>query len=88
MSERLKVRIDAGGREVEIECGSENVSPEQVADKVLAMWQATDGVKPPSDGPGSYGFIAADATGGDIRGQYPLQIGEGKPVPTQARIDE
>lgn len=51
----MKVSIDAGGREVVIECSDTNVTHDQVADKALEVWQATAGVKHDSDGP-AYGF--------------------------------
>lgn len=51
----MKVSINAGGREVEIECGDANVSPRDIADHALAVWRATDGAKP-SEGP-AYGFV-------------------------------
>lgn len=52
----MKVSINAGGREVVIECGDANVTHEAVADKALAVWHATEGAKP-SEGP-AYGFQA------------------------------
>ncbi len=51
----MKVSINAGGREVEIECSDTNVTHDQVADKALEVWQATGGAKHDSDGP-AYGF--------------------------------
>lgn len=53
----MKVRIDADGREVEIECGDANVTYEGVADKALAVWQATDGA---GGGGPAYGFVSAE----------------------------
>lgn len=50
----MKVRIDAGGREVEIETSDHNLSPKDLADKALEVWQATEGAKT-SEGP-AYGF--------------------------------
>ena len=50
----MKVRIDAGGREVEIETSDHNLSPKDLADKALEVWQATEGAKA-SEGP-AYGF--------------------------------
>jgi hypothetical protein len=50
----VKVRIDAGGREVEIECPADNVSPKEIADKVLEVWKETAGAQD-SGGP-AFGF--------------------------------
>lgn len=49
----MKVRIDAGGREVEIDCADTNTTPREVAAEALAIWKATGG----NDGVG-YGFTA------------------------------
>jgi hypothetical protein len=51
----MKVNINAGGRQVEIECSDANVSPRDIAAEALAVWKATDGTKP-SEGP-AYGFV-------------------------------
>jgi len=51
----MKVNINAGGRQVEIECSDANVSPRDIAAEALAVWKATDGSKHDSDGP-AYGF--------------------------------
>lgn len=48
----MKVRIDAGGREVEIECADINMSPRELAAEALAIWRCTDGAAAPSPGPG------------------------------------
>jgi len=49
----VKVSINAGGREVSIETGSEaNLTPDSLGDAALRIWQATDGAKPDSEGPG------------------------------------
>ena len=37
----MKVHIDAGGREVTIECADANVSPREVASEALVLWKAT-----------------------------------------------
>ena len=55
----MKVRIDAAGRQVEIECGDANVTYEGVADKALAVWESTGGAGS-GVGPGAYGFVAAE----------------------------
>jgi hypothetical protein len=39
----MKVSINAGGREVTIECDDTNTSPKDVAAETLAVWQATAG---------------------------------------------
>jgi hypothetical protein len=54
----MKVRIDAAGRQVEIECGDANVTYEGVADKALAVWQSTDGAG--SNAGPAYGFVSAE----------------------------
>lgn len=54
----MKVRIDAGGRQVEIECGDTNVSYEGVANKALAVWKETAGANG-SAGP-AVGFMSAE----------------------------
>ena len=41
----MKVRIDAGGRAVEIECPDVNATYTELADKALYVWQATDAAK-------------------------------------------
>lgn len=51
----MRVTINAGGREVTIECGDANVTPKDVAAEALATWQATDGAQRPGDGPASAG---------------------------------
>ena len=53
----MKVRIEAGGRVVEIECADANVTPTEMADKALSVWQATDGAQRVSAGP-AYGLVA------------------------------
>lgn len=50
----MKVSINAGGREVEIECDGVNVTYSDVADKALQVWRGTEGAKN-SEGPGSHG---------------------------------
>lgn len=53
----MKVRIAAGGREVEIQCDDTNVSPKDIADHALEVWKATEGAKHDSDGP-AFGYQA------------------------------
>lgn len=50
----MKVSINAGGREVEIECDGVNVTYSDVADKALQVWRDTEGAKH-GEGP-AYGF--------------------------------
>jgi hypothetical protein len=52
----VKVRIDAGGREVEIECADANVTADTIGEKALELWRATEGAKA-SEGP-AYGLQA------------------------------
>ena len=54
----MRVKIDAGGRAVEIECSDANVTAKDVADVALQAWHATDGAEKPSEGP-AYGFTHA-----------------------------
>ena len=51
----MKVRINAGGREVEIECPDTNSSAKEVRDLAVEAWKATEGALKPSEGP-AYGF--------------------------------
>lgn len=67
----MKVRIDAGGREVEIETSDANMSPKDLADKALEVWQATGGAKT-SEGP-AYGF-AQERRGWQVS---PMNMGMG-----------
>jgi hypothetical protein len=43
MGGHMKVSINAGGREVTIECDDTNTSPKDVAAETLAVWHATAG---------------------------------------------
>lgn len=54
----MRVHINAGGRQVEIECGDANVTPESIAAQALAVWERTAGATPPSDGPASGGPVS------------------------------
>ena len=54
----MRVKIDAGGRAVEIECSDANVTAKDVADVALQAWHATDGAEKPSEGP-ACGFNAS-----------------------------
>lgn len=78
----MKVRIDAGGREVEIECSGDNVSVKDIAAEALSVWSATAGAREPSDGP-AFGLTLGERSP-DGRGVYPLGLGEGQPVPVQS----
>lgn len=49
----MRVKIDAGGRVVEIECADVNTSPSDVADRALKLWQDTDGAR---DSVPAYGY--------------------------------
>ena len=66
----MKVRVNAGGREVEIECTDSNMSPKDVRDLAIQAWQATDGARAPSEGP-AYGF-QANAAGRQVS---PMNMG-------------
>lgn len=55
----MRVHIDAGGREVTIECADANVSAKDIATEALAVWQATDGAKPASEGP-AFGLVTSE----------------------------
>lgn len=39
----MRVNVNGGGRQVEIECGDANVTFDAVADKALEVWNATAG---------------------------------------------
>jgi hypothetical protein len=52
----VRVHINAGGREVTIECSDANVTTKDVAAEALAVWTATNGAQCPSDGPASAGL--------------------------------
>ncbi len=54
----MKVRIDAGGRQVEIECGEAGTSYRELADKALEVWTGTEGASS-SEGP-AYGFVSVE----------------------------
>lgn len=57
----MKVSIDAGGREVEIECSDANVSVSAVATEALMLWRATEGATLPAAGPAfGLGLAAVD----------------------------
>lgn len=51
----MRVRINSGGREVDIECADVNMSVKELADLAEEKWRATD-AKPPHPG---LGFSAA-----------------------------
>jgi hypothetical protein len=59
---QVKVRIDAGGREIEIECSDPSATAEGVSLTALALWRATSGAVTPSDGPASFGLTADRGT--------------------------
>ncbi len=56
----MRVRIDAGGRAVEIECSDANVTAQAVADVAMDAWRGTEGAKRPSEGP-AVGFQAVQS---------------------------
>jgi hypothetical protein len=57
----MKVTINAGGREVGIECADTNVTPRDVAGEALALWKATDdGATHGTEGP-AIGYSAQSA---------------------------
>lgn len=76
----MRVHINAGGREVTIECGDTNVSPKDIAAEALAVWGATAG-SATGAGP-AYGFVTAER--GPQPNGYTRYMGEGKPVPVHA----
>lgn len=39
----MRVTVDAGGRKVEIETSDTNVTPKDVAEIAMGMWERTDG---------------------------------------------
>lgn len=50
----MKVRIEGGGRTVEIDTDAK-ITPKTLAAIALDTWRATDNTRPPGDGP-AYGF--------------------------------
>jgi hypothetical protein len=76
----VKVTINAGGREVTIECADANVSPKDLASEALTVWTATAGAKTTE---AAYGFVTAErcSPGGN------RMLGEGKPVPVHGLED-
>lgn len=56
----MRVHINAGGREVTIDCADANVSVRDVTTEALAAWKATDGAQRPSDGPASFGLVTGE----------------------------
>lgn len=75
----VRVTINAGGREVTIECADSNTTPKDVAAEALATWMATAGATSPTQGP-AHGFVAAERST-PANGRY---LGEGKPQPVHA----
>lgn len=55
----MRVQINAGGREVVIDCADTNVSVKDIAGEALAVWAATSGAERPSDGP-AFGLAAVE----------------------------
>lgn len=70
----MKVRIDAGGRMVEIECADTNVSVDEISDKALTLWDSTSAAGG-TEGPG-YGFTPQLAASPKSRylDTQPLQV--------------
>jgi hypothetical protein len=76
----MRVRIDAGGRQVEIECSDTNVSPKDVVEQALEAWRSTEGAAKGTAGPalGFSGQLRPDGEG------FNRRMGE---VPTPVRAD-
>jgi hypothetical protein len=55
----VKVRIQAGGREVELESAATGTEIESLAATALALWKATAGAEP-NDGRNLFGLVAAE----------------------------
>jgi hypothetical protein len=71
----LRVTINAGGREVTIECSDANVTAMDIAAQALATWKQTTGGRG-SEGP-AVGFvpqIVADPRGYADFGNRPLRV--------------
>lgn len=75
----MRVTINAGGREVTIECGDTNVSPKDIVAEALTVWTATAGAKATE---AAYGFVTAERCAPIIT----RHIGEGKPVPVHGEL--
>ena len=58
----MRVQINAGGREVTIDCADTNVSVREVAAEALGVWAATEGAKV-SEGP-AFGMAASEIGSG------------------------
>jgi len=78
----MKVRIDAGGRTVEIECVDANVTADGIGATALGLWQATEGARKPSEGP-AVGFQA------QVSAQPPAVVGfRHKPMTVNSEVTE
>ena len=79
----MKVRIDAGGRQVEIECADANVTAKDVADVALATWHETSGAGGRgTEGP-AFGLTASGATT-QPRDSFAWRTGRGEQLPVRA----
>lgn len=70
----MRVQINAGGREVTIDCSDANISVREVLTEALAAWRCTEGAKAPSDGPASMGFISEAATEQSATSSAPMGL--------------
>jgi hypothetical protein len=78
----MKVSISAGGREVVVEVGDVNVSPDQIAAQALKLWLATASDATVGEGPG-FGLVSSERRVDDDAG-FDWRMGEAAPTPVQA----
>lgn len=57
----VKVRIDAGGREIELETSEPTATATALAATAFALWTATGAANP--DGRGTFGLISSERSG-------------------------
>ncbi len=53
----MRVDINAGGRQVTVDCSDTNVTVRDILAEALDAWKATEGAKD-DNGPATYGFSA------------------------------
>jgi hypothetical protein len=75
----VKATINAGGREVSIECPDANTTATDVAAVALNMWQST--AAPDKQGP-AFGLATAERQAAADR--FDWRMGEAQPTPIQA----
>lgn len=80
----MKIRVDAGGRAVEIETTNDaNLAPDALARVAMDMWQKTAGAGERLGPP--LGFAAQERA--PIDGRARRWLGEGEPLPVHGRTE-